>query len=122
MSEPCTKTRDFRPDPTSSRSLANNPAAEEHPTAHPLPRRQRLRDKVRAERHSRVPREADQLIRFAQNWIPYGGPPPDEIMVQFGMTTARYLEALRQAIYLPDCDPSIARRIHTAYFTRRSTR
>ena len=77
-----------------------------------------MRDKVRAERHSRLPRQSDELIRFAQNWIPYGGPPSDEIMVQFGMTMARFSEALRQAIYLPDCDPGVARRIHTAYFMR----
>ena len=122
MSEPHLTTRDFPPDPTSSRSLADCTDTDEYPTVHRRAHRQLLRDKIRAERHSRVPRESDQLIRVAQTWLPYGGPPAEEVMVQFGMTTARFLEALRQAIYLPDCDPSIARTIHTAYFARRSTR
>jgi len=78
---------------------------------------------MRAERHpSRLPQESNQLIRLAQSWIPYGGPPADEVMVQFGMTTARFLDALRQTINQSDCDPSIARRIHTAYFTRPTAR
>ncbi|SEB80550.1 hypothetical protein SAMN04490239_1736 [Rhodococcus koreensis] len=124
MPEPPTKTRNFRPDPKSSRShLADTTAADdEHPAAYRLPRRQRLRDKLRTEKHSRIPREADQLIRLALTWLPYGGPPADEIMVQFGMTAARFSEALRQATYLSDCDPSIACRIHTAYFARPTIR
>ncbi|RZL77029.1 MAG: hypothetical protein EOP32_26555 [Rhodococcus sp. (in: high G+C Gram-positive bacteria)] len=119
MSEPRAEERTFRPDPTAelSRSLADDPATDQHPVVHRRARRQRLRDKVRAERPSRLPRESDELIRFALSWIPYGGPPSDEVIVRFGMTTARFSEALRQAISLPDCDRGIAQRIHTAYFT-----
>lgn len=102
---------------------ARQPPTDEHPTLHHLARRQRLRDRIRAERHSsHLPQESNHLIRLAQSWIPYGGPPADEVMVQFGMTTARFLDALRQTINQSDCDPSIARRIHTAYFTRPTTR
>lgn len=59
---------------------------------------------------------ADALIQLAQTWIPYGGPPHDEVMVQFGMTMTRFLEVLRRKINRSECAPEIARRIHSAYF------
>ena len=123
MSEPRTEARNLRSEdtPKLSRNLADNHDTDQHSTVHRRAHRQRLRDKIRAERYSRLPRESDELIRFALSWIEYGEPPSDEIMVNFGMTTPRFFEALRQTIHLPDCDPSIVRRIHTAYFARPST-
>ncbi|MFE7417617.1 DUF3263 domain-containing protein [Rhodococcus sp. NPDC057529] len=30
------------------------------------------------------------ILEFACRWLPYGGPPPDEIWIGFGMTTPRF--------------------------------
>ncbi|MDH6291292.1 DUF3263 domain-containing protein [Rhodococcus opacus] len=32
----------------------------------------------------------EAILEFARRWLPYGGPPPDEIWVEFGMSTHRY--------------------------------
>jgi hypothetical protein len=34
------------------------------------------------------------ILEFARRWLPYGGPPPDEIWVEFGMSTRRYEQHL----------------------------
>ena len=35
-----------------------------------------------------------EILEFAHRWLPYGGPPPDEIWVEFGMHTRRYEQHL----------------------------
>lgn len=59
----------------------------------------------------------DELVCFAHKWIPYGAPPPEEVMVEFGMTPERFWDALRQAIRRPGRDPA-ARQLRAAYFAR----
>lgn len=34
------------------------------------------------------------ILEFARRWMPYGGPPPDEIWVEFGMNSRRYEQHL----------------------------
>lgn len=120
MSEPHVNGHNFLSQPTLSTGPADNATTDENPPADPLTHRQQLRDTIRAEKHAGLPRETAELIRFAQKWIPYGGPPPDEVLVQFGMTRTRFSDALRQAIHHTDCDPGIAHRVHSAYFAGRS--
>lgn len=40
-------------------------------------------------------RETAYLLRFAHRWARFGGPPDDEIFVQFGMSRERYQQTLR---------------------------
>ena len=42
--------------------------------------------------------EAAEIIRFAEVWAPYGGPPGDEVFVRFGITTAQFRARLRDVI------------------------
>ncbi len=37
-------------------------------------------------------------MTFAVSWLPYGGPPSDELLVRFGFTKERYLARLRQSV------------------------
>ncbi len=46
------------------------------------------------------PLQADawQIVEFAETWSPFGGPPEEELFVRFGMTRARFAEALAHAM------------------------
>lgn len=52
------------------------------------------------------PREIEAIIRFACAWAYYGGPPDDELFVQFGVTRTRFAEILHLVIAELDCDPA----------------
>lgn len=45
-----------------------------------------------------IDREEHEVLTFAVSWLPYDGPPDDEILVRFGLTKERYLERLRQIV------------------------
>ncbi|WP_160094417.1 DUF3263 domain-containing protein [Rhodococcus sp. T7] len=34
------------------------------------------------------------ILEFAWRWLPYGGPTAEDILIEFGMTTARYEQQL----------------------------
>lgn len=38
------------------------------------------------------------LIRFVVQWLPYGGPPECEAMVEFGLTPAQLIERCRTLV------------------------
>ncbi|MGX7728293.1 hypothetical protein ACWPOB_03365 [Rhodococcus sp. 2H158] len=42
--------------------------------------------------------EDRELVQFAVNWAPFGGAPPDEVFVTFGMTVDRYQRRLREIL------------------------
>ncbi|WP_342661353.1 hypothetical protein Rruber_05111 (plasmid) [Rhodococcus ruber] len=42
--------------------------------------------------------EDRELVQFAVNWAPFGGAPPDEVFVAFGMTVDRYQHRLREIL------------------------
>jgi hypothetical protein len=43
------------------------------------------------------------ILEFARRWMPFGGPRPEDVLVEFGMTTARYDEHLARILEtLPD--------------------
>jgi hypothetical protein len=61
--------------------------------------RQRNQAKSTANRWTRrIDRADHELLTFAISWLPYGGGPEDEILVNFGMTTQRYLSRLREVV------------------------
>nr|WP_080606205.1 hypothetical protein [Rhodococcus opacus] len=47
--------------------------------------------------------EAAHLIHFARRWEPFGGATEEEILVQFGMTTHRFIERLWQVLAESHC-------------------
>ncbi|QYB04238.1 hypothetical protein I1A62_45430 [Rhodococcus sp. USK10] len=62
-------------------------------------RRRRLRQATLTRQHSgRWPTEQEELIRFARIWAPYGGPPPEEVFVRFGITSTAFAERIRQML------------------------
>lgn len=85
-------------------------------------RRARMSEKLRRARHRQLPDESVDLIRFAQAWAPYGKVPTEEIFARYGMTVARYLEVLADALSKPDCDPQIATTLRSTYFPHRTSR
>ncbi|QTJ70381.1 hypothetical protein HYG77_33065 (plasmid) [Rhodococcus sp. ZPP] len=48
--------------------------------------------------------EDRQLIQFAANWAPFGGAPPGEIFVTFGMSVDRYQSRLRHILHTREGD------------------
>jgi hypothetical protein len=48
------------------------------------------------------------ILEFACRWLPYGGPPADEIWVGFGMTMPRYEQRLAKIL-----DSGAAREVPT---------
>ncbi|KXX56334.1 MAG: hypothetical protein EOP25_02990 [Rhodococcus sp. (in: high G+C Gram-positive bacteria)] len=59
--------------------------------------------------------EAEHLIEFASRWAPYGGATTEEILVNFGMTTRRFIERLWQVIPQSNCDQAEIRSLASAY-------
>ena len=65
--------------------------------------------------------EADRLIEFASMWAPFGGATEEEILVNFGMTTRRFIERLWQVVPESNCVPDEIRRLANAYPRHRRT-
>ncbi|WP_143543145.1 hypothetical protein [Rhodococcus sp. NCIMB 12038] len=40
----------------------------------------------------------ETILEFARRWIPYGGPPQEEILVGFGLTPERFAERALAAL------------------------
>lgn len=38
------------------------------------------------------------IVEFACEWLPYGTPPPEELLTQFGMTSTRYEQQLSRIL------------------------
>ncbi|BBY78519.1 hypothetical protein MPRF_54180 [Mycolicibacterium parafortuitum] len=50
-------------------------------------------------------RFAHDIVAFMRSWAPYGGPPDDEVLPEFGMTRDQLIQRYRQII-----DAEIAQR------------
>ncbi|WP_197487923.1 DUF3263 domain-containing protein [Rhodococcus sp. LB1] len=46
-------------------------------------------------------KDEQYILDFARRWTPFGGPSAEEIMVNLGMTPARYRERLRSIVDEP---------------------
>lgn len=61
-----------------------------------MPTRQRRPD--RGALPSVIDRSDRDLLTFAVSWLPYGGPPEGEILVQFGLTKEMFPDRLRETV------------------------
>ncbi|MGE0219276.1 hypothetical protein [Mycolicibacterium sp.] len=43
-------------------------------------------------------RFAHDIVTFMRSWAPYGGPPDDEVLPEFGMTRTQLIQRYRQII------------------------
>lgn len=59
------------------------------------------------------PIEDAQILDFARRWLPYGGGSPEDILVEFGMTPARYLDRLGRVL-----DKPVSRRLDPVTYAR----
>jgi hypothetical protein len=46
----------------------------------------------------RISRVDHDLLNFAISWLPYGGGPDDEILINFGLTRQRYVQRIRELV------------------------
>ncbi len=59
--------------------------------------------------------EAAQIVRMAVSWAPYGGPPPEDVFQQFGLTTVEFTKRLWLAVKELDCGIDTIARLSTVY-------
>ncbi|MDT5339710.1 MAG: hypothetical protein QOD90_5215 [Mycobacterium sp.] len=52
-------------------------------------------------------RFARDIVTFMRNWAPYGGPPADEVLEEFGLTRDQLVQRYREIVAA-----EIARRTH----------
>lgn len=83
--------------------------------------RHRRRQAAVASERTRSSKEAEDLIRFARTWAPYGGGSDEDILVQFGMTRSRFIDRLLRVLTAEALDPGLAAQLADAY-TRPMTR
>lgn len=38
------------------------------------------------------------IVTFMRSWAPYGGPPPDEVLPQFGLTRDQLIQRYREIV------------------------
>lgn len=57
------------------------------------------------------------MVECAHAWIPYGGPPAEDIMEQFGMTENRFFEVLLAIVQQGDVPVPVATQLRQAYLT-----
>lgn len=105
----------FESTPGCDRTVAAAESLTEDLSAYRRKRRARMSAELRRTRHRSLPSESADYIDFAQTWAPYGGPPAEDILVRYGMTTKRFLDALANAIASPSCDPRIAADLRGTY-------
>ncbi|MFF3572645.1 hypothetical protein [Nocardia jiangxiensis] len=62
---------------------------------------QQARDAPRRTPHAPPPyvySEIDEMIRLAEMWLPFGGPPEEEIFTRFGLTRHAFQARLEKAL------------------------
>ncbi|MHA4854288.1 hypothetical protein L1080_032830 [Rhodococcus sp. MSC1_016] len=79
----------------------------------------------RAARHRRLkerrvgvrsqPSEELEILRFAEIWAPFGGPPPDEIFQRFGMKKDRFTQRLWESVEKLRCGPAVRDQLALVY-------
>jgi hypothetical protein len=57
--------------------------------------------------------EDAQILEFARRWLPYGGGSAEDLLVEFGMTPAGYLDRLRRVL-----DKPVSRRLDPVTYAR----
>lgn len=67
--------------------------------------RRRLAEHRRAQLRSRIT-EVEDILTFARRWAHFGGPPEEEVFINFGMHTGRFTQRLWQIIRESDGNDS----------------
>ncbi|SEB43013.1 hypothetical protein SAMN04490220_0736 [Rhodococcus jostii] len=85
-------------------------------------REERRRRIVQSRRAQRCPTghssEADEIIRFAQIWAPYGGASAEETFSIFGISIPRFVDKLWEAVHEAGCDSTVVSQLAHVYPTR----
>lgn len=58
---------------------------------------------------------AREIVLLAQTWIPYGGPPTEEIFERFGMSPQRFTEVLRASLRDARVDSAVRAELENTY-------
>ncbi|RYH71196.1 MAG: hypothetical protein EON54_00025 [Alcaligenaceae bacterium] len=61
------------------------------------------------------PSEELEILRFAEIWAPFGGPPPDEIFQRFGMTKHRFNQRLWESVEKLRCGRAVRDQLALVY-------
>lgn len=54
--------------------------------------------------------ENRRIVDFAVRWAPYGGPPAEDILVEFGMSSRRFYQQLKDIVLgcpMPDTERAV---------------
>ena len=101
-----------------------------HPDASPIaadqPHRAQADDRIcrsrtgpRRQAYRQVPaphdREAEEILRFARIWAPYGGAPDDETFQRFGMSRPRFFDKLWESVRDSGCGQHLESQLAIAY-------
>ncbi|WP_137872977.1 hypothetical protein [Rhodococcus sp. Q] len=57
------------------------------------------------------------VVTFAVKWAPFGGPSPEDLLVTFGVSRAKFVSMLRAALAPRDSDVHQAREMKRKLFT-----
>ncbi|MGH3804039.1 MAG: hypothetical protein ACRDTD_28675, partial [Pseudonocardiaceae bacterium] len=59
----------------------------------------------------RLSKDIEDYLEFARRWAPFGGPPEDEVFLNFGMSRARFNDRLGQILADSGCESDLARQV-----------
>lgn len=103
------------PRPPSPDDARDTAAIEADVRRYPRWRERRRQTALRRSETCQLDRDAEDIIAFALSWLPFGGAPPDETFVQFGMSPSRFAERLWQIVDRFGCDREDAARFRQVY-------
>ncbi len=81
-------------------------------------RRRRHRVQAASSKYDRRVNEREIIIGLAQRWLPYGGPPEEEIFQLFGIRRHQYVELLWDTIRRVEPEGELAAQLAPVYRRR----
>jgi hypothetical protein len=99
--------------PSSPTGVDRNSLVDDQTRPYRSTRYHKLRQRRAKGRHRQS--EAQEIFRFAQIWIPFGGAPSGEIFQTFGMSRQRFLQKLWQSVHDLECDPTCSDQLAETY-------
>ena len=95
-------------------SESRSPIAEQ-PRTYRHDRRRRHRVQTAHSKYERRNSESDLLIDLARRWLPYGGPPQEEIFHTFGINRLQYIAQLWTAVRMVDQTGGLTSELSATY-------
>ena len=103
-------------DPREQTDAPRNPNITDQVNQYRTIRRRQRRLKANITRlQEQPPTEKDEVLRLARIWVPYGGPPPDEIFERFGITPQHFADRVRQSLQKLDSTSAWAANLSAVY-------